>query len=106
VAQIVLSSEAARPGEGDPISSPIVLAGGEETRVELYTDLRGLAGQTVSHRWQYEGRTLAVIPFKVGGDRWRVHSNKRVTGSMKGSWQAVVVDEHGTTLASRNFVVR
>jgi Protein of unknown function (DUF2914) len=106
VAHIVLASEAARPAEGEPISSPIVLAGGQEKRVVLYTELRGLAGQTVSHRWQYEGRTVAVIPFKVGGDRWRVHSSKRLTGSMKGSWQAVVVDSQGTTLASRSFVVR
>jgi hypothetical protein len=106
VAHIVLASEAARPAEGEPISSPIMLAGGQEKRVVLYTELRGLAGQTVSHRWQYEGRTVAVIPFKVGGDRWRVHSNKRVTSGMKGSWQAVVVDAHGTTLASRSFVVR
>jgi Protein of unknown function (DUF2914) len=105
VAQIVLASDAGRPGEGDPISSPIVLAQGQEKRIVLYTDLRGLAGQTVSHRWEYEGRTVAVIPFKIGGDRWRVHSNKRVTGSMKGSWRAVVVDAHGTTLASRSFVV-
>jgi hypothetical protein len=83
-----------------------VLAGGQEKRVVLYTDLRGLAGQTVSHRWQHEGRTVAVIPFKIGGDRWRVHSSKRVTGGMKGSWQAVVVDSNGTTLASRSFIVR
>jgi hypothetical protein len=106
VAQIVLSSEAARLGQGDPISSPIVLAGGQEKRLVLYTDLRGLAGHTVSHQWRHEGRTVAVIPFKVGGDRWRAHSNKRVTSGMKGEWQAVVVDSDGTVLASRSFVVR
>jgi hypothetical protein len=105
VAQIVISSEAARYGD-DPISSPIVLAGGQEKRLVLYTDLRGLAGRTVSHRWQHEGRTVAVIPFKVGGDRWRVHSNKRVSSGMKGEWQALVVDSDGTVLASRSFVVR
>lgn len=106
VAQIVLSSEAARFGQGDPISSPIVLAGGQEKRLVLYTELRGLAGHTVSHQWRHEGRTVAVIPFKVGGDRWRAHSNKRVTSDMKGEWQAVVVDSDGTVLASRSFVVR
>jgi Protein of unknown function (DUF2914) len=106
VSEIVLAFAAARPAEGDPITSPIVLGAGQEKRVMLYTELRDLAGQTVSHRWQHEGRTVAVIPFEVKGDRWRVHSTKRLSAELKGSWQVIVVDGHGATLASRSFVVR
>ena len=71
----------------------------------LYTELRGLAGQTVSHRWLRNGQTVAVISFKVEGDRWRVHSNKRVTPDMAGAWQVLVVDSRGATLASQSFAV-
>lgn len=106
VAQMVLASAAARPADGDPITSPVVLKAGQEKRVMLYTELRGLAGQTASHRWQHAGRTVAVIPFEVKGDRWRVHSTKRLTAELKGDWQVLVVDGHGATLASRSFVVR
>ena len=106
VSEILLAFAAARPAEGDPITSPILLGSGQEKRLMLYTELRDLAGQTVSHRWQHEGRTVAVIPFQVRGDRWRVHSTKRLSAELKGSWQVIVVDGHGATLASRSFVVR
>jgi Protein of unknown function (DUF2914) len=106
VARIVLTSASAQSDRGDPISSPIVLAAGQEKRAVLHTELRHLAGQTVSHRWQRNGQTVAVIPFKVRGDRWRVRSSKRLTASLKGSWEVVVVDSRGETLASRSFVVR
>ena len=106
VSEIVLAFVAARPAEGDPITSPIVLGAEQEKRLMLYTELRDLAGQRVSHRWQHEGRTVAVIPFEVKGDRWRVHSTKRLSAELKGSWQVIVVDGHGATLASRSFVVR
>lgn len=106
VAHMVLAFAADRPAGGDPITSPIVLTAGQEKRVMLYTELRDLAGQAVSHRWQHAGRTVAVIPFEVKGDRWRVHSTKRVTAELKGDWQVLVVDGHGATLASRSFVVR
>ena len=106
VREVVLAFAAARPAVGDPITSPIVLGAGQEKRLMLYTELRDLAGQTVSHRWQHEGRTVAVIPFEVKGNRWRVHSTKRLSAELKGSWQVIVVDGHGATLASRSFVVR
>jgi DUF2914 family protein len=106
VAQMVLAFATARPADGDPITSPVVLKTGQEKRVMLYTELRDLAGQTISHRWQHAGRTVAVIPFEVKGDRWRVHSTKRVTADLKGDWQVLVVDGRGATLASRSFAVR
>ena len=92
--------------EDEPISSPVVIGPRQEKRVALYTELRDLAGQTVFHRWERRGQTMAVIPFKVGGDRWRVHSSKRLTSALKGQWQVVVTDSHGAILAGRSFVVR
>jgi Protein of unknown function (DUF2914) len=105
VATIVLASGSGSGADSQSIAS-IVVEPGQEKRLTLFTDLRGLAGETVSHRWQHDGATMAVIPFKVGGDRWRVHSSKRVTAAMRGSWQVVVTDSRGATLASRSFVVR
>jgi hypothetical protein len=106
VARIVLSSGSGGDAQSDPINSPVVVGPGQQKRVVLYTELRHLAGQTVSHRWERRGQTMAVIPFKVRGDRWRVHSSKTLTPALKGSWQVVVTDSQGAILAGRSFVVR
>jgi Protein of unknown function (DUF2914) len=106
VARIVLSSGSGGDAESAPINSPVVVAPGQQKRVVLYTELRHLAGQTVSHRWERRGQTMAVIPFKVKGDRWRVHSSKTLTPALKGSWQVVVTDSQGAILAGKSFVVR
>jgi type IV secretory pathway VirB10-like protein len=105
VGTIVLASGSGSGAESQSITS-IVVEPGQQKRLTLFTELRGLAGETVSHRWRHDGKSMAVIPFKVGGDRWRVHSSKRVTAAMRGSWQVVVTDSRGATLASRSFVVR
>ena len=106
VDRIVLTSGSERGAHSDLISSPIVVGPGREKRVVLYTELRGLAGETISHRWERDGQTMAVVPFQVRGDRWRVHSSKRLTPALKGSWRVVVTDSHGETLASRSFLAR
>jgi hypothetical protein len=106
VARIVLSSGPRGDLQSDAVDSPIVIAPGQEKSVVLYTELRDLAGQTVFHRWERGGRAMAVIPFRIGSDRWRVHSSKRMTSALKGQWQVVVTDARGAALASRSFVVR
>lgn len=106
VARIVLASGPDADAQSDPINSPIVVGPGQQKRVALYTELRDLAGQTVCHRWERDGQTMAVIAFKVGGDRWRVHSSKTLTPASKGSWRVVVADSRGAILAGRSFAVR
>jgi hypothetical protein len=86
--------------------APIVVGPGRGKRVVLYTELRGLAGETISHRWERDEQTMAVVPFQVRGDRWRVHSSKRLTPALRGSWKVAVTDAHGAVLASRSFLVR
>ncbi len=76
--------------------------GNDVDRVLYFTDLRGLEGRTVVHRWQYKGEVMAEVPFAVGGPRWRVHSSKALDPSWLGEWTvSVVVD--GEVLASEGF---
>ncbi len=71
-------------------------------RVLYFTDLRGLGGRTVVHRWQYKGEVVAEVPFAVGGPRWRVHSSKTLDPTWLGEWTvSVVVD--GEVIASEGF---
>ena len=73
-------------------------------RIYFYTDLRYLAGQIVTHRWEYNGAVMAEVKFKVGsGPRWRVYSSKNLLPEWTGSWTVLVTDENERTLNTSVF---
>lgn len=73
-------------------------------RVYFFSDLRELAGQIVTHRWEYNGQVMAEVTFKVGsGARWRVYSSKNLLPEWTGSWVVLVNNESGQTLRSSSF---
>jgi hypothetical protein len=71
--------------------------------VYFHTELLGLDGSEVIHRWEFNGRTMAEVPFRIGADRWRVWSSKRLDRVWLGEWTAKVVSDDGTVLASETF---
>ncbi|WP_170165000.1 DUF2914 domain-containing protein [Inmirania thermothiophila] len=75
----------------------------DQRRVYYFTELVGLAGQTVTHRWEYGGRVMAEVAFRVGGPRWRVWSSKNLLPQWTGEWRVAVVDEAGRVLAEDRF---
>lgn len=60
-------------------------------RVRFFTELSGLAGREVVHRWEYGGRVMAEVTIEVGADRWRAWSSKRLLPAWTGVWQVSVV---------------
>ena len=71
----------------------------DSQQIFFFTDLRGLAGQIVTHRWEYNGKVMAEVKFKVGaGPRWRVYSSKNLLPEWIGEWSVVVTDESGEPL--------
>lgn len=73
-------------------------------RIYFFSDLRELAGQIVTHRWEYKGKTMAEITFKVGnGTRWRVYSSKNLLPEWTGTWTVVVSNESGQALQTSTF---
>ncbi len=109
-------AESAQPAEGEvvraaftsavvdrePVDSILTLGNGE-SHVYCFTELRGLAGQRVTHRWEYEGKVMAEVSFDVGGWRWRVWSRKNLRPEWHGHWRVSVVDEAGRVLAQRDL---
>lgn len=91
------SVENREPGE------PVVLLDEVPQDVYFYTELRQLAGHTITHRWEYAGEVVAEVPFEVGGPRWRVYSKKRLLPTQAGKWSVVVVDESGWVLHAEMF---
>lgn len=89
----------------DQLDSPITLNGRQDRRILYFTELRDLAGQTVVHRWMHEGKVVAIVPFAIAGERWRVYSRKPVVPDQSGAWRVVITDATGAELASKSFVV-
>ncbi len=67
--------------------------------VYFFTDLRDLKGQTVTHRWEYNGKVMAEVHFKVGGPRWRVWSSKNLEPGWTGEWKVSVVNGAGQVIS-------
>lgn len=76
----------------------------DTSRFFFFTDLRGLDGEIVTHRWEYNGQLMAEITFRVGsGTRWRVYSSKNLLPEWTGAWKVVVNNENGETLHTGTF---
>ena len=69
------------------------------SRVAFFTELEGMAGRTITHRWEHNGAVMAEVPFEIGADRWRTHSTKALLPGWVGEWTVSVVDEDNHELA-------
>ncbi|MBE0510644.1 MAG: DUF2914 domain-containing protein [Gammaproteobacteria bacterium] len=74
-----------------------------DERAYFFTELRGMAGQRVSHRWSHAGEVQAEVDFNVGGPRWRVWSNKGIMGHQRGEWLVEVVNAEGEVIHQKRF---
>jgi type II secretory pathway predicted ATPase ExeA len=73
---------------------PVVYSNGKHLRrLYYFSEVKGLQGQEITHRWEHEGETLAEVSFPIGGNRWRVYSSKRLIPPMAGDWRVVVSSE-------------
>lgn len=86
----------------EPVDSILTL-GTEESHVYCFTELRGFAGQHVTHRWEYEGEVMAEVGFDVEGWRWRVWSRKNLRPEWRGTWRVSVVDQSGQVVLQREL---
>ncbi len=61
-------------------------------KVIYYTELRDMAGQTATHRWEYNGKVMAEVKFNIKGARWRVWSSKSLVPGWTGEWKVSVLN--------------
>lgn len=71
--------------------------------IYFFSELEGLEGQTVMHRWEYDGDVMAEVSFDVGGSRWRVWSTKKMLPTWTGQWTVSVVNGSGEVIDSKQF---
>ncbi|GAB3478758.1 DUF2914 domain-containing protein [Marinomonas epiphytica] len=86
----------------DDIGDTIKVEYGEIQRVYFFTDLRGMTGSHVIHRWKLDGFEQADVDFDIGGDRWRVWSSKRLMPGFDGTWTVEVIRD-GQVIESHSF---
>ncbi len=72
-------------------------------RVYYFTELLDLNGETVTHRWVYNGSVMAELTYNVGSNRWRVWSSKNMNPMWPGEWTVLVLDSAGNTISSDTF---
>ncbi len=72
-------------------------------KVYFFTELKGMKGRSILHRWEQGGIVRAEVAFDIGGDRWRVWSSKNLYPTWLGEWTVSVVDDGGNILAQESF---
>jgi len=71
----------------------------DHQKIYFFTELRDMAGQTVTHRWEHDGQVQAEVKFNVKGPRWRVWSSKNLPTDATGEWKVSVVNGNGEVIA-------
>lgn len=74
--------------------------------VSFFSELYGMAGKQVLHRWRYEGDVKFEARFDVMSDKWRAWSTHILPAELAGSWIVEVVNEHGAVLETRTLTYR
>lgn len=103
IARAVLARGVAKREPVDQLGNTVA-ASPVETSLFFFTEIRGMKGRTVRHRWLHNGTPVATVPLKIGADTYRVYSSKTFRPAAKGAWQVLVLDESGATLRTFDFV--
>ena len=72
-------------------------------KIYYFTEIKGLEGQTLTHRWELNGEIQASVSIPIGGDRWRIWSSKNLPSNATGEWRVMVLDEAGGELSQDSF---
>lgn len=75
----------------------------DKERIYFFTEIKGMSGRTITHRWEHGGDVKAEVAFKVGSNRWRIWSSKTLQPQWLGEWIVTVVDDAGNTLAEESM---
>jgi hypothetical protein len=73
------------------------------TKIYFFTDLKNMSGQTVTHRWSFNGNTVAEVKLSPKAAHWRTYSSKVLDPVMTGTWSVEVLDAAGNVLAKKSF---
>jgi general secretion pathway protein A len=106
VARMQLAARMQGLEPGPPIDLPVRLSQGQSRTIYFFTELRGLSGRTVLHRWEWNGRMMQERQLHPASQSWRAYTAMTIAGDMRGSWRVSAVDATtGKILAGQRFAV-
>ena len=70
-----------------------------------FTELNGMKGQTVWHRWTRKGKVVFEKKKVILGNRWRTYTSKLLTAYSTGSWVVELTNQDGYPLHRIEFEV-
>jgi Protein of unknown function (DUF2914) len=88
--------------EKEPVDQVIELTN-DKTKIFFFTEIRGMEGHTITHRWQHGDNVQADVKFEIGGNRWRVWSSKNLNESLLGEWTVLVMDAGENIMSQQVF---
>lgn len=87
----------------EPVDQLARISAGQE--IHYFTELTGLQGHIITHRWEKDGAFQLGLQFPVAGERWRVHSSKNINANLPGAWTVTILNDDGAILKQETLVV-
>ena len=71
--------------------------------VFFFTEVEGVAGQSITHRWKYRSEVMATAAFDVKDDPQKVWSSQKMRPEWTGAWEVEVVDGNDQVIDRKTF---
>jgi hypothetical protein len=82
----------------------IVLYDNSHHAISFFSELHGMAGRTITHRWTYGGTVEYETRFKIRGPSWKIWSTQMLPADKAGTWRVEIVDDAGKILTGRDLI--
>lgn len=87
----------------EPVDQLTRISAGQQ--VYYFTELNGLQGRVITHKWERDGAFQLGLQFPVGGNPWRVNSSKSISPNLPGTWTVTVQNDDGSILRQDTLLV-
>lgn len=103
IKRVVLSRDMQHNKPRLPLHSPVSLSRLSDNSLYLFSEINGLPGQSIHHRWFYKNQLMLDISHTLGAKRWRCFSRKSFNKKLLGEWRVEITDQHGKLLHQQRF---
>ncbi|WP_157833760.1 DUF2914 domain-containing protein [Hydrogenovibrio kuenenii] len=72
-------------------------------KIYFFSQIQNAKGQTLYHRWLYNGQIMATIPLTVRSNNFRTWSSKRLSSAWSGDWAVEILNSQKQPIFRLNF---
>jgi hypothetical protein len=87
----------------EPVDNLTELNNGAAEKIYCFTELTNLAGQIVTHSWEYKGEVVNRVQFHLDRSDSRIWSSRLLTPDRPGPWTVVIISATGKVLSERTL---